>query len=81
MGARDRGSKQPGLLDRAFVALFCISFLPTFIGPVPLVRGIRWSVTLFAAVMSTFLVYSAPLLIPLLVWNALGESRGVLYLI
>lgn len=68
------GPRRPGLLDRLFLAVCCPAVLPGFLGPVPLLHAARRAVAGLLSVAAAVLVLTAPLLIPLLVWNALGQS-------
>ena len=77
-GTRSQQKQGPGhsAWDRFFLAVFCSPLVPAVLGPVPLLHAACSLVGRAATVLSAALVYSAPIVIPLLVWNALGEHHS-----
>ena len=59
--------------DRCFLAVLCPALLPAYLGPVPLLHAACSVAATLATVLSAALVYCAPIIVPLFVWNALGE--------
>ena len=60
--------------DRFFLAALCPALLPAFLGPVPLLHAACSAATTVGTILSAALVYSAPMIVPLFVWNVLGKQ-------
>ena len=75
---RQRPDTKQSAWDKFFLAVLCAPLLPGDLGPVPLLHAACGMGARAGTVLSAALVYSAPIVIPLLVWNALGEPACLL---
>jgi hypothetical protein len=71
--SRRRKERGESAWDRFFLAALCPTLLPAFLGPVPLLHAACSVATTVWTVLAAALVYSAPVFVPLFVWNALGK--------
>ncbi len=74
---RQKSDRKQSAWDKIFLAVLCAPLLPGDLGPVPLLHAACGMGAKAATVLSAALVYTAPIVIPLLVWNALGEQRSL----
>ena len=76
-GSRTRQKKDSAqsAWDRLFLTFLCSALLPAYLGPVPLLHAACSAGSMVGTILLAALVYTAPVVIPLLVWNALGEQQ------